>query len=279
MNKLLKLFMTFLVLATFANAQLAWKGYIARSNPAEVNAAEALAVSVFADGIEGMSAAEANNLYDYAQAPGADELALLTAAEVGYSDGASIANDVASKNVVLNAAGDIVAVNGDTLSSATGVAGVTIVSGLNISTITLTNYSMVITDSEGSGGHGVLKIIDFPEGMIYVLGVIGDMSIASQTGSADNAVFDMALGDATTLTDAETLANANVNFVAKVDGTLSSGIDTIDLITNTPQTEDGHTTATDVFLCVAIADTHMSATGTMVMSGTIVVTWVNTGDY
>ncbi len=174
---------------------------------------------------------------------------------------------------------NIESIEADTLSSATGIAGVTYSAALNKTTITLTVYSMPIVDSAGNGGHGTLKLVDFPEGMIYVLGVIGDMSITSQTGSADNAVFDMALGSATTLTNAQTLGNANVDFVAKVDGTLSSGADTIDLVTNTPQTEDGHTTATDVWLCVAIEDAFMSSTGTMVMSGTVVITWVNTGDY
>ena len=74
-------------------------------------------------------------------------------------------------------------------------------------------------------------------------------------------------------------ANANVDFVAKVDGTLVAGKDTIDLVINTPQTEDGHTTSTDVWLCVAVTDTDMTATGTMTLTGTIVITWLNTGDY
>jgi len=168
---------------------------------------------------------------------------------------------------------------GETLSSVTGVSGVTTSAALNQSVITLTDYQMVITDSEGSGGHGTLKLVDFPIGMIYVVGVVADMAVDSVDGCANNSAFDMALGSATTLTDAETLGNANVDFVAKVDGTLVAEVDTIDLLTNTPQTEDGHTTATDVWLCVAVADANMTATGFMAITGTVTISWLNTGDY
>jgi len=167
----------------------------------------------------------------------------------------------------------------DTLSTATGVVGTTYSAALNQTTITLTNYSMVTTDAGIAGGHGALKLVDFPEGMIYVLGVIGDMSCSAVTGITATGAVDMALGSATTLTDAETLGNANVDFVAKVDETLTASAGVWDLVTNTPQTEDGHTTATDVWLCVAIENTSITATGTMTLSGTIVISWVNTGDY
>ena len=150
---------------------------------------------------------------------------------------------------------------------------------INRSTITLKSYPMVITDSGGSGGHGVLKLIDFPIGMIYVFGAVCDVAVDSVSGIAADGTFDMALGSATTLTNSATLGNANVDFVAKVDGTLVEGIDNIDLVLNTPQTEDGHTTATDVYFCVAVTDANMTATGWMAISGTFVVTWLNTGDY
>ena len=167
----------------------------------------------------------------------------------------------------------------DTLSTATGVVGTTYSAALNQTTITLTNYSMVTTDAGAAGGHGALKLVDFPEGMIYVLGVVGDMSCSAVSGISATGAVDMALGSATTLTDAETLDNANVDFVAKVDETLTASVGVWDLVTNTPQTEDGHTAATDVWLCVAIENTSITATGTMALSGTIVISWVNTGDY
>jgi len=276
--KLLKFLFAFLLMVSLSNAQ-AWKGFVANQSDADVTETEAEALDELSDAIDGISAAEAVNLMDYAQAPGTDAISLLTAAEAGYLDGASIANSTASKAVVLNAAGDIVGVNADTLSSVTGVSGVTIVSGMNISTITLASYPMVITDSAGSGGHGALKVVDFPNGMIYVLGVVADMSSSAIAGAGATSAVDMALGSATTLTNAETLGNANVDFVAKVDEDLSSSVGVWDILTNTPQTEDGHTANTEVWLCVAIEDSDMTATGTITLSGTIVITWVNTGDY
>ncbi len=169
--------------------------------------------------------------------------------------------------------------NGETLNNGTGFASYSAVSAMSRSVFTFTNYSMVITDSEGSGGHGAVKLIDFPEGFIRIDGVIGDMSIESQTGSSDTAPFDMALGTATTNTGLQTLAGTNVDIVAKVDGDLIGGVDTIDLVGSTTQNQDGTSGSTDIWLCVAIEDASMSATGTLVFSGTIVVTWWNLGDY
>lgn len=153
------------------------------------------------------------------------------------------------------------------------------VGSINQSVFTFASYPLVITDSEGSGGHGNVKLIDFPAGMIYVLGVVGNIAVDSVSGIADNGTFDMAMGSTDTDTDDETLEDAEADFVAKVDGTLVSGADTIDLVNNTPQTEDGHTTATDVWLDVSVTDANMTATGWMALTGTITITWVNTGDY
>ncbi len=169
--------------------------------------------------------------------------------------------------------------NGAVLATATGVTNVNYSSGLNQTVITFTNYAMPIVDSAGSGGHGTLKLVDFPEGVIRVPSVIGDIGITAVVGIGATGVFDMAMGSATTLTNAETLGNANVDFVAKVDGTLSSGADDIDLVNTTSQDEDGHSSNTEVWLCVAVMDADMTATGTMTFSGTIVITWHNMGDY
>jgi len=169
--------------------------------------------------------------------------------------------------------------SGATHATATGVTNVNYAGALNQTVITFTSYAMPIVDSAGSGGHGTLKLVDFPEGVIRVTSAIGDIGITAVDGIGAAGVFDMAMGSATTLTNSETLANANVDFVAKVDGTLSSGADDIDLVGTTSQDEDGHSASTDVWLCVAVMDTDMTATGTMTFSGTIVITWHNMGDY
>lgn len=170
-------------------------------------------------------------------------------------------------------------INGDTLGTATGVVFANTVSAMNQLTITFTDYQIPITDSEGAGGHGSLEIIDFPEGMIYILGIVADVSIDSVSGIAANGTFDMALGSTATATDNEVLAGTEVDVVAKVDGTLVGGADTIDLVTNTPQTEDGHTTDTSIYFNISVTDANMTATGWMAIYGTMVITWIDTGDY
>ncbi len=171
--------------------------------------------------------------------------------------------------------------NGSTLNTATGVTNVNYASALNRTVVTLTAHAMDITDTGGAnGGHGALKILDFPEGYIRIEGVIGDIAITSKSGGVSaTAVFDMAMGTVTTDVGQATLAGTNVDIVAKVDGDLVGSADTIDLVDTTTQDEDGHSGSTDVWLCVAVEDASISSTGTMVMSGTIVITWYNLGDY
>lgn len=169
--------------------------------------------------------------------------------------------------------------NGATLATATGFTNVNAVGGLNVTTITFSSYSMPIVDSGANGGHGTLKLIDFPEGIIRIPSAIGDMSCTSVTGMAAASEVDMALGSATTLTDAEELGNTNVDFIGKVDETLTAGVGVWDLVNTTSQDEDGHSGSTDVWLCVAVLDTNMTGAGTIILNGTIVITWHNMGDY
>jgi hypothetical protein len=169
--------------------------------------------------------------------------------------------------------------NGATHNTATGVTNINYSGALNRTVITLTDYVMTITDSEGNGGHGALKLLDFPEGIIRVPSAIGDMSSTAISGASTTSAVDMALGSATTLTNSQTLGGANVDFVAKVDEDLVASAGVWDLVNTTSQDEDGHSASTDVWLCVAIEDADMTATGSITLSGTIVITWHNMGDY
>lgn len=170
--------------------------------------------------------------------------------------------------------------NGATLGSATNATLINYVGAGNRLIVTFADYAMVITDHAGNGGHGSLKLITFPVGMIDINGIVGDIAITAGAGFANDAEFDMALGSITTGIDNDILAGAEQDVVDKVDGELDGSFaDTIDLVNVTLQQEDGHSGATDVWFNVAVLDTDMSTTGSITMSGTIVITWTNLGDY
>ena len=170
-------------------------------------------------------------------------------------------------------------VNDATLGSATGGTFVTYGSRANQTVITFSDYHIPIVDSEGNGGHGSLKLIDFPAGMIDINGIVADVSIDSVSGIAADGTFDMGLGTATVGTDNAVLAGAEQDLVNKVDGTLVTGADTIDLVNVTLANLDGHTTAKDCYFNVAVTDANMTDDGWMAIYGTIVITWINLGDY
>ena len=170
--------------------------------------------------------------------------------------------------------------SGATLGSGTGAVTINYLSASNQTIITFTSYSMTITDHTTNGAHGALKIIDFPEGMININGIVGDVDIASVTGGVSaTAVLDIGMGTTTTVVTSATLGTTNVDEVAKVDVTLSGGAKTADFLNTTLQLKDGHSTAADAWLCVAIEDESCSGNGTIILNGTITITWTNLGDY
>ena len=164
-------------------------------------------------------------------------------------------------------------------ASVTGAVLKNYVGATNQTIITFTNYAMPITDSGGNGGHGTLLLATFPEGMIDADGFIGDIEISEVAGIDAAGTFDMGIGTITVDVSNETLAGAEQDLVNEVGGTLVGGADTIDLVNVTLNQLDGHTTAVAVYFNVAVTDSDMTATGSMTMSGTIVITWSNLGDY
>ena len=126
-------------------------------------------------------------------------------------DFGSIESNFGTADMRLSNSDLIVGNHGATLGSATGAVAVNYLSASNQTIVTLTDYAMPIVDSEGSGGHGSLKIIDFPEGIIRIEGVIGDISITAVSGIGATGTFDMAMGSTDTDTDDETLEGAEVD--------------------------------------------------------------------
>jgi len=202
--------------------------------------------------------------------------------DIEFSGGGTLvsaANSVTFDDIVTAEDFKVTGDNGSALADATGLAVVNSVSGLNRTVITLTDYSLTLTDSEGNGAHGSVKLIDFPEGIIQVLGAIGDLALTAATGIAATATYDIGLGTETIGVGDAVLSGAEVDIVAKVEGDLTGSAVTVDMVADTSATFDGHSTADDVWFNVAIEDDDVTGTGAVTVNGTIVVSWLNLGDY
>lgn len=164
-------------------------------------------------------------------------------------------------------------------------AGVTVVENGNgavhRTVFTLSSASITVTDSGGAGGgSGGLKIYDFPEGVIVRGGCVANATtLAGAGGIADGAAVVLSLGSVTAAADA-TLTSTEADFIASFAGTLAAGAGAFTKYGEPSVTSlDGHTTAVDLFLNMAVPDADISASDTLAVSGTITCTWWNNGDW
>lgn len=143
----------------------------------------------------------------------------------------------------------------------------------------VTSYSVDITDAAGNGAHGSVKLIDFPEGYIKIIGVVLDADVtAGDGGIADDATYDIGLGSAAAGTDNAALATTEQDILNKIEGDLSSGAASVASYTGTDLALDGSSTAADCYLNIAIEADDCSADDILKFAGNVKITWVLLGD-
>lgn len=171
--------------------------------------------------------------------------------------------------------------NGSTVAVSEGGDGIT-----HQTTLTLTATLVPIISVTTGNGVGGIKIYDFPEGHIRVLGCVASLSLA--VGSAKEADYtdntpqgDIGIGSVAP-------ANADALGTDATDddmGTASAFTMTafVAATTNAPEAAlnfDGSSTATDVYVnaLVDAADVDDDTTTEMEATGTVTLTWINLGD-
>lgn len=149
--------------------------------------------------------------------------------------------------------------------------------------LTLTAMPMTVTDALAYASQ---KIYDFPEGRIAILGSTASLAftttsdLASTINSAANMDWSVGSAAASNIT----LATTMLDLVPKVDNATSTTINVAAAVTNGALAAaaqfDGTGTALDAYLNVAFpTNTEIDADGTLLVSGTITLTWINLGDY
>jgi len=141
----------------------------------------------------------------------------------------------------------------------------------------LTLSSMVVSVVGATGvGFGYTKIYDFSAGVIDVLGVTVDITFDTTGTNLDAADGgDYSLG--TTGTADVTLDGTDVNLFAKTGVDPLSDGSTGYLAAGAKF--DGTSSAIDVIFNMLIDDADIGATESLLVNGTIIITWFNEGDY
>jgi hypothetical protein len=130
------------------------------------------------------------------------------------------------------------------------------------------------------------KIYDFPAGRISVLGVTATLQqkTTSVLASTLNASSIGAISLGTVTASATTLATTMVNLLPSTAFTSSATINVAGTAVSAALAAaaqfDGTSTPVDVFLNTAFATTaDVDGNATQTISGTVVMTWINLGDY
>ncbi len=149
---------------------------------------------------------------------------------------------------------------------------------------TLTNVAVTVNDNAGVAGYGGLKLYDFPEGYLYIIGSSSNITVTkSSSGVIDTWDGDFALGSVTAIGNA-VLATTEQNILpttatpqAVAGVTTSNGVSTA--------TEhailDGHTTPIDLYVNYLVDDADQDVTTTpcnLILNGTVTVLWTSMGD-
>ena len=150
-------------------------------------------------------------------------------------------------------------------------------------TLVLNNVGQTVVNGVEYQGT---KIYDFPEGRISVLGVTATLQqkTTSALASTLNASSTGAISLGTVTASATTLATTMVDLLPSTAFTSSATINVAGTAVKAALASgaqfDGTTTAKDVFLNTAYATTgNVVGDATQTISGTVVITWVQLGDY
>jgi len=138
--------------------------------------------------------------------------------------------------------------------------------------LTLASTTVTMTKNGTSTAGGGVKIYDFPEGYIKVLGVTSNLAVAGEGTTS----FLASLGTVAAGTDGS-LSSTEADICASTAASTTSGAGTCKMKGDIVSALDGTGTAKDLYL-----NTALNADGTgkeaVAYTGTITLYWINLGD-
>lgn len=188
-------------------------------------------------------------------------------------------NDLNSDSLALPSAGVASPTEVVAVEQGNGVIHKTIlqIESLNVNVVS-------VTTGNGVGGS---KVYDFPEGRVLILGTMADLTLAIPTASQADFTDATPAGDI----GVGTLAPANADGLgtdATDDDLCTATAFTMSAYTATPEIpseaslqHDGTSTAKDMLVNILVdaGDIDDDTTGEVLVSGVIVCTWINLGDF
>lgn len=165
-------------------------------------------------------------------------------------------------------------------AAGTGVTAKHYAGAVQKTVITLAGTSIATTDNGANGAQGGVKVYDFPEGSVVILGVTHNIALAKVgAGISATATVLSSLGSALVTQNEATLTSTEADIVASNSTVLVAGAGTSKSRSTAVTFLDGTTTAKDIYLNLNVDAVGSTATDAITATGTITVLWANAGDY
>lgn len=179
-------------------------------------------------------------------------------------------------------------------TTASGVGAIVATAGLSLveegnsvvhkTVFTFANVTFTVNDAgAGDEGWGTLKLYDFPEGVIAILGAVSDLAITGGTSvGGGSGSGDFSLGSDPSTSEAALVgALADILATSAITDPLVGGAgDANGANTSTTMIRlNGTGTAKDINLNMIFDAGDVPGNTTITLNGTVTVTWINTGDY
>lgn len=151
--------------------------------------------------------------------------------------------------------------------------------------LTFDDVAIALTDQASTVAYGGLKVYDFPEGAILMLGAVADLDLTkSSAGVNDDWDGDFGVGTVTASNNA-TLSSTEQNIIpTTATPQASSGATTANGLSTATENAviNGTSTPVDVYLNLLVDDADHDVTSTpcnLIVNGTLTLTWVKLGDF
>ena len=153
---------------------------------------------------------------------------------------------------------------------------------VNKTVLTFTNTPVALADNAGVVAYGSLKVYDFPEGNIHIMGAVSDVALTKSSAGV-NADWDgdMGVGSAAA-NNTNALSTTEQNIIPTTATPQAvAGVTTADGVSTGSVTIDGTATPVDLYFNLLVDDADHDVTGTacnLILNGTLTVHWINLGD-
>jgi hypothetical protein len=167
--------------------------------------------------------------------------------------------------------------------SVTGLTASEVGNVVRRTTLNFSNVAFALTDVAATVAYSGKKVFDFPEGQIVILSAVADLDL-TKSAAGVNADWDgdFSVGTVTASNNA-TLTSTEANIIpSTATPQAAAGVTTANGQNTGVAVLDGTNTAADLYLNLLVDDADQDVTGTptsLIVNGTLTVTWIKGGDY